>query len=128
MTYGPCSRFSLRIYFHFKQQGNGALSSHFVSPGNLFLLPYLTSWLVVRKGEPDIAAAAVEATTKLLAKGTSFEHQKLLKGDVFSVALELYNTPQRQLSLELLRAIISHLSYVLLTYDEFAVDMCSLFE
>ena len=100
-----------------------------MSSGNLFLPSYLISRLAIRKGEPDISAAAIEATIQLLAKGGSFEHQKLLNADVFSVAWELHDRrSQRQLSLELLRAVVSHLSYLLLTYEDLATEMCSLFE
>ena len=73
--------------------------------------------------------AAIEATTQLVAKGNSFEHQLLFKADVFSVALKLHNErSQRQYSLKLLRAIVSHLSYAILTHDDLAKEMLSLFE
>ena len=90
---------------------------------------YLTSRLAVRNGDPDIVVAAIEATTQLLAKGSSFERKKLLDADVFSVALELHDRrSQREQSLKLLLAIISHLSYELLNDDNLAIELISLFE
>lgn len=75
--------------------------------------------------------AAIEATTQLLAKGSSFDHQQLVKAnpDVLTVALRLHNRrSQRQHSLKLLHSIVMHLSYVLLLDDELAREMFSLFE
>ena len=73
--------------------------------------------------------AAIEATTQLLAKGSSFERKKLLDADVFSVALKLYDRrSQREQSLKLLHAIVLHLSPEILNDDNLAIEMISLFE
>ena len=125
----PCSHFSVRIRLCLKRQRKRSVLSYIVSFGNLFLPSYLSCWLVARNGEPVIAVAAIEATTQLLTKGSSFEHQKLLKADVFPVALTLYDRrSQRQHSLKLLRAIISQLSHAILADDGLAREMFSLFE
>jgi hypothetical protein len=79
----------------------------------------------------EVAAAAVEATIQLLSKGSSFEHQQLVKAhpDVLTVALELYDRQsQRHHSLKLLQSIVTHLSYTLLLHEELAREMFSLFE
>lgn len=95
----------------------------------LFCLPYLISRLAVRNGDPDIVVAAIGATTLLLAKGSSFEREKLLDADVFSVALKLYDRrSQREQSLKLLHAIVLHLSYEIINDDNLAIEMLSLFE
>ena len=84
---------------------------------------------LVRNGDPDIVVAAIEATTQLLAKGSSFERKKLFDADVFPVALELHNRrSQREQSLKLLNAIVSHLSYEILNDNHLAIKMLSLFE
>ena len=100
-----------------------------VSSRDFFPLSYLTSRLAIRHGEPDISVAAIEATTQLIEKGSPFERQKLFKADVFSLALKLHNQrSQRQYSLKLLRAIVSHLSDAILNHDDLAREMISLFE
>ncbi|KAG6832805.1 hypothetical protein H0H92_009424 [Tricholoma furcatifolium] len=72
---------------------------------------------------------AVDAATQLLAKGSSFEHQQLMKADIFIVALKLYDKQShRQLSLKLLHAIVSHLSYAILQDEELAREMFTLFD
>ena len=82
-----------------------------------------------RHETPDIAVAAIEATTQLLEKGSYVEHQKLIDVDVFSVALELHSQPsQRQYSIKLLHAIVSNLSDAILIRDDLARKMISLFE
>ena len=97
----------------------------------MFLPSYLTCPLAVidRNGGPDIDVAAIEATTQLLTKGSPYEHEKLFNAKVFSVALELHDRrSQRQHSLKLLHAIVSHLSHKILADDELAGKMFSLFE
>jgi hypothetical protein len=98
-------------------------------PEILFCLPHLTSRLAVRNGDPDIVVAVIEATTQLLANGSPVERKKLLEADVFPVALKLHNRrSQREQSLKLLLAIISHLSYEIINDDNLAIEMLSLFE
>lgn len=122
------SHFSGRICVCLKRQRIRTLLLYIVSAGN-HLPSYLTSRLATRNGQPDITVAAIEATTQLLEKGTSFERQKLLDADIFPVALKLYDRrSQRQQSLKLLHAIISHLSYEILTDNDLAKEMLSLFE
>jgi hypothetical protein len=85
--------------------------------------------LGVRNGDPDIVVAAIEATTLLLAKGSSLERNKLLDANVFSVALTLHNRrSQREQSLKLLHAIVLHLSYEIINDNGLAIEMLSLFE
>jgi hypothetical protein len=78
-----------------------------------------------------VEVAAVEATIQLLSKGSSFEHQQLVKADpdVLTVALALHDRrSQRHHSLKLLQNIVTHLSYMLLLDEELAREMFSLFE
>ena len=97
--------------------------------GDLILPSCLTTRLATRNGDPDIVVAAIEATTQLLAKGSSFERKKLLDADVFPVALKLYDRrSQREQSLKLLHAIVLHLSHDILNDDNLAIEMISLFE
>ena len=75
--------------------------------------------------------AAVEATIQVLAKGGSFEHERLVNAnpDVLTSALRLHNNQsQRQQSLKLLRSIVMHLSYILFLHEESARALFSLFE
>ena len=93
------------------------------------MLFYLTSRLAVRNGGPDIVVAAIEATTRLLAKGNAFELKKFLDANVFGVALALHDRrSQREQSLKLLHAVVSHLSYEILNDDDLAIEMIYLFE
>lgn len=99
-----------------------------VSSENL-LFSCLTSRLIVRDEIPEVAIAAIKATTEILTKGNAFQRQKLLKAEVFSEALKLHNQRSHpQHSLGLLHAIIEHLSHELLTDDDLARQMFSLFE
>jgi hypothetical protein len=85
--------------------------------------------LAARNGDPDIASAAKEATTQLLAKGSPFECKKLLDANVFPVALSLHDRrSQREQLLKLLCAIVMNLSYEILNDDRLAIKMLSLFE
>jgi hypothetical protein len=84
---------------------------------------------LARNGDPDIAAAAIEATIQLLAKGSPFERKKLLDANVFPVALSLHDRrSQREQSLKLLCAIVTNLSYEIINDDHLAIKMLSLFE
>ena len=125
----PGSRFSVRIRLCLERHGIRPPLLYIVSAEDLILSSYLTNWWAVRNGDPDIAVAAVEATTQLLAKGSSFELKKLLDADVFSVALTLHDRrSHREQSLKLLYAIVSNLSYEILNDDHLAIEMLSLFE
>lgn len=85
--------------------------------------------MAARNGDPDIVAAAIEASTQLLAKGSPYERKKLFDANVFPVALKLHDRrSQREQSLKLLYAIVSHLSYEILDDDHLAIQMLSLFE
>lgn len=85
--------------------------------------------MVVRHDRPDVAVAAIKATTEVLTKGSSSEHQKLLQANVFPVALNLHKQqPRLEHLLNLLYAIIKHLSYKLLTDPDLARKMFFLFE
>jgi hypothetical protein len=125
----PGSHFSVRIYLCLERQGIRTPLLYIVSAGDLILPSYLTNRWAARNGDPDIVVAAIEATTQLLAKGSSFERKKLLDANVFPVALKLYDRrSQREQSLKLLHAIVLHLSHEILNDDNLAIDMISLFE
>ncbi|RDB26380.1 hypothetical protein Hypma_006519 [Hypsizygus marmoreus] len=84
---------------------------------------------LIQDGIPELVIAAVEATTQLLSKGSSYEHQKLIDAEVFHVALELHSRPsQRQHSLKLLSSIISHLSYAIVQHEQLTRDLFTLFD
>jgi hypothetical protein len=125
----PGSHFSIRFDLYLVRQGIRTPLLYIVSDGDLILPSYLTIRLGVRNGDTDIVVAAIEATTQLLAKGSSFERKKLLDADVFPVALKLYDRrSQREQSLKLLHAIVLHLSHEILNDDNLAIEMISLFE
>ena len=85
--------------------------------------------MAARNGDPDIVAAAIEATTQLLEEGSCFERKKLLDAEVFTVALKLHDQrSHREQSLKLLYAIVSNLSYEILHDEDLAIEMLSLFE
>lgn len=96
----------------------------------LEILFYFPIWPVtVRNGAPDVVAAAIEATTQLLAKGNSSELKKIFEANVFPVALKLFEQrSQREHALKLLHAIILHLSYEIINDDNLAIEMLNLFE
>ena len=119
----PGSHFSVRICLCLARQGIRTPLFYIVSAEVLILPSYLTNRWAVRNDNPDIVVAAVEATTQLLAKGSSIERKKLLDADVFSVALKL-----RDRRSQLLDAIDRHLSYEMLNDDRLAIEMLSLFE
>ena len=84
---------------------------------------------MTRGGHPSLAAAAIDAVTQLLSKGSSQEHVRLWNADIFLTAVRLYENPsQRQLSLKLLGGIIRHLCYTIILNKEFAEWLFSLFE
>lgn len=90
-------------------------------------LPNLT--LTIRDGDPSLVIAAVDATTQLLSKGSSYEHKKLMEADVFPIAMKMHENPsQRQLSLKLLYNIVPHLSHAIILNENFAEVLFSLFE
>jgi hypothetical protein len=123
------SHFSIRICLYLERQRIQTPLLYIVSDGDLILPSYLTIRLPVRNGGPDIVVAAIEATTRLLAKGSYFERKKLLDAKVFLVALKLHNRgSQREQSLKLLHSIVLHLGYEILNDDNLAIEMLSLFE
>ena len=126
----PGSHFSIRFDLYLVRQGIRTPLLYIVSDGDLILPSYLTNRWAVRNGDPDIlVVAAIEATTQLLAKGSSLERKKLLDADVFPVALKLYDRrSQREQSLKLLHAIVLHLSHEILNDGNLAIQMISLFE
>jgi hypothetical protein len=127
----PGSHFSIRFDLYLVRQGIRTPLLYIVSDCDLILPSYLrlTIRLAVRNGDIDIVVAAIEATTQLLAKGSSYERKKLLDADVFPVALKLYDRrSQREQSLKLLHAIVLHLSHEILNDDNLAIEMISLFE
>lgn len=82
-----------------------------------------------RHGKPVLMAAAVEATTQLMSKGSSFEHQKLMDADIFSIAVQLHDGPlSRHQTFKLLSAIISHLGHVIVLDERLTRDLFSLFK
>jgi hypothetical protein len=82
-----------------------------------------------RHGDPTLVVAAIEATTQLLSKGSSYEHRKLMDADIFPVAIRLHQNPsQRQLSLKLLYSVIPHLSHAIILNEGMAEQLFSLFE
>jgi hypothetical protein len=86
--------------------------------------------LINRNGK-DVSGAAVEATVQLLAKGSSLEHQKLVNAnpDILTVALKFHSRgSRREHSVNLLCAIVTHLTHMLLLHEELARKMFSLFE
>ena len=74
----PGSYFSYRICLCLERQGIRTPLFYIVSAEVLILPSYLTNRWAVRNDNPDIVVAAVEATTQLLAKGSSIERKKLL--------------------------------------------------
>lgn len=74
-------------------------------------------------------AAAVEAITQLMSKGSSFEHQKLMDANIFSIAVQLHEDPSRRHhTCKLLSAIISHLGHVIVLDERLTRDLFSLFK
>ena len=125
----PGSHFYVRICLCLERQGIRTPLFYIVSAEVLILPSYLTNRWAVRNDNPDIVVASVEATTQLLANGSSIERKKLLDADVFSVALKLRDRlSQREHSFKLLDAIVRHLSYEILNDDPLANEMLSLFE
>jgi hypothetical protein len=92
-------------------------------------MPFYFLTIITRHGHPSLVAAAVDATTQLLSKGSSYEHKKLLDADVFPIAMQAHEIPsQRQLSLKLLYSIIPHLSHAIILNETYAEGLFSLFE
>jgi len=84
---------------------------------------------VCRNREPALVVAAVNAITQLLSKGGLYEHQKLLDGGIFAIALNLHKEPQqRELGLTLLYSVIPHLSHAIILKAGNAETLFSLFE
>ena len=125
----PGSAFSFRICLCREQPRIRTPLLYIASAGDLILLSYLTSRFATRNGNPEIVAAAIEATTQLLVEGSPCERKKLLDADVFNVALKLHDRrSQPEQSLKLLYAIISNLSYEILNDEKPPIKMLSLFE
>jgi hypothetical protein len=103
------------------------ISLYIVSSGDLILPSYLTSLLAARNGDPDIASAAKEATTQLLAKGSPFERKKLLDANVFRVALSLHNRrSQREQSRQCPRLSFLRLCLFTFTLENYPVPSTEL--
>ena len=125
----PGSHVSVRIRLCLERQGIRTPLLYIVSAEDLILSSYLSNRWAVRNGDPNIAVAAVEATTQLLVEGSSYELGQLFYADVFSVALTLHNRrSQREQSVKLLCAIVSNLSCEIINDERQAIQMISLFE
>ena len=82
-----------------------------------------------RNRKPALVIAAVKAVIDLLTKGGLYEHQKLLDGGIFAIALNLHAEPQhREQGLTLLSSVLPPLSHGIILKVGDAEKLFSLFE
>jgi len=85
--------------------------------------------IFLRKDEPIIAEAAVEAVIHLITEGSPATLRNLADADIFNVALQLHEkSDQKRHSLRLLDVVIQNLSHDIIVDENLTIRLFDLFE